>query len=54
MCFSSCTWFKLAVVPYFNVVRVWVVDLSMGMYFSLSLRIVHKDKTVFLVQAELV
>ena len=54
VCPISFTWFKLAVVPCFSIGRVRVVNLSMGMHFCLSLRIIHKDKAIFLIQAELV
>ena len=54
VCPTSFTWFKLAVVPCFNIAGVWVVNLSMGMHFCLSLRIIHKDKAIFLIQTELV
>lgn len=51
---ASFTWFELAVVPCFSIAGVGVVNLSMGMHFCLSLRIIHKDKSIFLIQAELV
>lgn len=51
---SSFTWFKLAVVPCFSIAGVWVVNLSMRMHFCLSLRIIHKDKAIFFIQAELI
>lgn len=50
----SFTWFELAVVPCFSIAGVGVVNLSMGMHFCLSLWIIHKDKSIFLIQAELV
>lgn len=53
-CPISFTWFQLAVVPCFSIAGVRVVNLSMGMHFCLSLRIIHKDKAIFLIQAELV
>lgn len=50
----SFTWFELAVVPCFSIAGVGVVNLSMGIHFCLSLRIIHEDKSIFLIQAELV
>lgn len=50
----SFTWFELAVVPCFTIAGVGVVNLSMGMHFGLSLWIIDKDKSIFLIQAELV
>lgn len=50
----SFTWFKLAVVPCFSIAGVRMVNLSVGMHFGLSLRIIDKDEAIFLIQAELV
>lgn len=46
---ASFTWFELAVVPCFSIAGVGVVNLSVGMHFCLSLGIIHKDKSIFLV-----
>lgn len=53
-CPMSFTWFKLAVVPCFSIAGVRMVNLSVGMHFGLSLRIIDKDEAIFLIQAELV